>query len=59
MGAVLHQGWARPVLAEAFHAIEALQHELAQHPESGISESLKRALDAIEDADCELESVRD
>jgi hypothetical protein len=37
---------------------EKLRDDLAQHPESGIDESLRRLLEAIEAADCELAAVQ-
>jgi len=54
---VLTSGWCSPTLARAYADIEKLRSDLAQHPESGIDESLKRVLEAIEKADCELEAV--
>ena len=46
--------WASPALGHAHKLVEDLRTALAQHPESGIDESLRKALDAIETADCEL-----
>lgn len=48
------EGWASPILARAYFEIEKLRDSLAQPSESGIDEALKRALDAVEAADCEL-----
>jgi hypothetical protein len=47
-------GWASPSLGRAYAEVERLRANLAQHPESGIDEALRRALDAIEAADVEL-----
>lgn len=49
-----HQGWASAELAEAYHAVEKVMTSEAQPVESGINDALKAALEAIEDADCEL-----
>lgn len=46
--------WACPQLDRAYREVERLREQVAQHPESGIDESLRRALEAIEAADCEL-----
>lgn len=50
--------WADRRLAQAYDLIDAVLIEAAQPPESGISEALKRARDAVEDADCELGTYR-
>lgn len=50
-------GWASQTLGLAYMEIEKLRDGLAQPVESGISESLDKALDAIETADCELEAT--
>jgi len=49
-----YNGWSSPTLARAYASIEKLRDDLAQPSESGIDESLRRALDAIEAADCNL-----
>lgn len=49
--------WASPTLGRAYHEIEKLRADLSQPNESGIGEALRRALDAIETADCELAGV--
>lgn len=49
--------WASPALGRAYAEVEKLREGLAQHPESGIDESLRRALEAIETADCELVGI--
>ena len=46
--------WSSPTLERAYDAVEKLRADLNQHPESGIDESLRRAMDAIETADTEL-----
>jgi hypothetical protein len=50
-------GWASPSLGRAYEEVERLRANLAQHPESGIDEALRRALDAIEAADIELMGI--
>lgn len=50
-------GWASPTLGRAYYEIERLRDDLAQPPENGIGESLTRALEAIEAADCELTGI--
>jgi len=47
-------GWASPTLGRAYVEIDKLRTNLAQNSESGIDESLRRALESIETADCEL-----
>lgn len=47
-------GWASPVLASAYADVERLHDRLAQPPESIVGETLRRALEAIEAADCAL-----
>jgi hypothetical protein len=54
---VLTSGWASPPLGRAYNEVAQLRIELAQPIESGIDEALKRALDAIEAADIELEGI--
>jgi hypothetical protein len=44
-------GWASPTLGRAYADVERLRADLAQPTESGIDEALRRAMDAIEDAD--------
>lgn len=55
--AIPTSGWASPSLGRAYHEVERVRDTLAQHPESGIDEALKRALEAIEAADVELEGI--
>ena len=50
-------GWASPTLGHVYSEVEALRADLAQHQESGVDESLRRVLDAIETADCEIAAV--
>lgn len=50
-------GWASPSLGRAYEEVERVRTSLAQPPESGIDETLKRAMEAIEAADVELESI--
>ena len=49
--------WASDRLSRAYAEVERVREEQAQHPESGIDEALRRALDAIETADVEIEQV--
>jgi hypothetical protein len=46
--------WASPSLGRAYAEVERLRDSLAQPGESGIDETLRRALEAIETADCEI-----
>jgi hypothetical protein len=50
-------GWASPSLGVAYQEVDKLRRDLAQNPESGIDETLRRALEAIEEADVELAGV--
>ena len=50
-------GWASPTLGHVYSEVEALRDALGQHQESGVDESLRRLLDAIETADCEIGAV--
>jgi len=52
-----YSGWASPTLGRVYHDVEILRDKIAQHPESGIDESLRRLLEAIEAADVELEAI--
>lgn len=49
--------WAAPALGRAYDEVDRLRQQVAQHPESGIDEALRRALEAIEAADVELAGV--
>lgn len=49
--------WSSPSLGRAYAEVERVRDALAQHPESGIDEALRRAMEAIEAADCELMGV--
>lgn len=49
--------WASPGLKRAYREIERLKDQLNQHPESGIDEALRTAMEAIETADMEVERV--
>ncbi|WP_208402882.1 hypothetical protein [Sphingomonas japonica] len=49
--------WASPTLGRAYVAIDNLRHLLCQNSESGIDQSLRNALEALELADCELSQV--
>ena len=48
------EGWVNPMLARCYADIERFRDEQRPDPESGLGEALRRALDAIETADCEL-----
>lgn len=50
-------GWASPLLGRMYFDAEVLRDNLNQHPESGVDESLRRLLEAIETADCEIAAV--
>ena len=52
-----YSGWASPTLGRVYDDVEKLRINLAQHPESGIDEALRRLLSAIEEADVELQSI--
>jgi len=47
-------GWASPILGRVYNEVDKLRRDLAQNSESGIDESLRALLEAIELADTEL-----
>lgn len=49
--------WSSPSLGRAYAEVESVRDALSQPPESGIDEALRRAMEAIEAADCELMGV--
>lgn len=49
--------WTSPSLGRAYSIVERVRDSLGQPPESGIDEGLRRALEAIEAADCELVGI--
>ena len=52
--AIRSNGWAAPALGRAYAEVEKLREQMAQNTESGIDQSLRLALEAIEEADVEL-----
>lgn len=52
--AAMFNGWASPTLGRVYSEVEKLRADLAQNSESGIDQSLRDLLDAIELADTEL-----
>ena len=52
----LRHPWADRRLAQAYDLVDAAMLDANQHPESAIGEAFRLALDAVETADCELET---
>lgn len=50
-------GWASPTLGRMYFEAEKLCDDLAQDPENPIGEAMRRLLEAIETADCEIAAV--